>query len=145
VLIDRIRISQLIPHAGDMCLLDAVQSWDAARIQCLTATHRWLGNPLRRNGWLGILCGIEYAAQAMAVHAALVPCGSIGCRRGYLASLRAVSCHAERLDLIPGTLIVEAECLNQEAIGAIYNFALRHEGGSLIDGRAVVVLEGNAG
>jgi predicted hotdog family 3-hydroxylacyl-ACP dehydratase len=140
MLIDKTRIAQLIPHAGDMCLLDAVQSWDETHIRCVTATHHWVGNPLRRGGQLGILCGIEYAAQAMAVHAALASPGSCDRHGGYLASLRSVSCHTDRLDLTPGTLLIEAERLHLETSGAVYNFALRHDGRSLIDGRAVVVI-----
>src|SRR5689334_6416145 len=143
MLIDKNRIAQLIPHAGDMCLLDGVQSWDESRIRCTTSTHRSPGNPLRRDGQLGILCGIEYAAQAMAVHAALVASGSANRRRGYLASLRAVSCHTDRLDLVPGTLIVAAERLHLEANAAVYAFALQHKNQNLLEGRAVVVLEEN--
>jgi predicted hotdog family 3-hydroxylacyl-ACP dehydratase len=143
VLIDKDRIAQLIPHASGMCLLDGVQSWDEFRIRCTTSTHRSPGNPLRRNGLLGILCGIEYAAQAMAVHAALIAPGSANRRRGYLASLRAASCHTDRLDLVPGTLIVEAESLHLAANGAVYAFALLQESQCLIEGRAVVVIEEN--
>jgi predicted hotdog family 3-hydroxylacyl-ACP dehydratase len=141
VLIDKMEIARLIPHAGDMILLDGVLSWSEARIQCVTATHRWIGNPLWRDGRIGILCGVEYASQAIALHAGLTrdkadtPC------RGYLASLRAVACHVDRLDLIPGTLLIEAEPLLGEASGAIYKFALRSENRILLDGRAAVVLE----
>ena len=49
-----------------------VLSWDATRIRCRSATHRSPDNPLRLHGRLGAACGIEYAAQAMAVHGALV-------------------------------------------------------------------------
>ena len=73
-----------------MCLLEGVVSWDDGRIECVTATHRHAANPLRRDGRLGILCGVEYAAQAMALHAALTGGGATAApRRGYLASLRA--------------------------------------------------------
>ena len=65
-------IEQHIPHKGRMCLLDAVLSWDATRIRCRSTTHRTPDNPLRAHGRLGAACGIEYAAQAMAVHGALV-------------------------------------------------------------------------
>src|SRR3954462_15145781 len=105
MLIDKIRIAQLIPHAGDMCLLDAVESWDETHIRCVTATHYWAGNPLRRGGQLGILCGIEYAAQAMAGAPALSPTGSVGRPGGFFANLGSVSCHTDRLDLISGTLL----------------------------------------
>jgi predicted hotdog family 3-hydroxylacyl-ACP dehydratase len=141
VLIDKPGIARLIPHAGDMCLLDGVLSWDALKIQCVTATHRRAGNPLRRDGRIGILCGVEYAAQAMALHAALAGGDPDTPTRGYLASLRAVACHADRLDLVPGTLIVDAERLHGEAGRAIYGFALHGDGRLLLDGRAAVVLE----
>lgn len=142
MLIDKSGISRLIPHAGEMCLLDAVRSWDERRIQCASDSHRAGGNPLRRNGRLGILCGVEYAAQAMALHGALAADGSVaaGARAGYLASVRAVSCHDEWLDHLPGTLIVEAERLHGDADRAIYRFRLSHETRILLEGRAAVVL-----
>jgi predicted hotdog family 3-hydroxylacyl-ACP dehydratase len=149
MLIDAACIARLIPHAGDMCLLDWVLSWDKSRITCVTTTHLRAGNPLRRAGRLGILCGVEYASQAMALHAALssdgVGDGETGApRRGFLASLRAVSCHSDRLDLIPGTLTVEAQCLLGEADRMIYRFAVRHIDRVLLDGRAAVALAAQA-
>jgi predicted hotdog family 3-hydroxylacyl-ACP dehydratase len=141
MLMDKPAIAGLIPHAGDMCLLDGVESWDDARIACVTVSHRSASNPLRRNGRVGILCGVEYAAQAMALHGALAE-GAAGMpRRGYLASLRAVKCQVDRLDLLPGLLLVEAERLYGEAGRMIYGFALRHDNRVLLSGRAAVVLE----
>jgi len=61
---------------GGMCLLDEVIDWSAARVSCRSGTHREPDNPLRAFGRLGIACGIEYAAQAMAVHGALVAGGA---------------------------------------------------------------------
>ncbi|TMH48667.1 MAG: hydroxymyristoyl-ACP dehydratase, partial [Betaproteobacteria bacterium] len=34
MLISREAIATMIPHAGSMCLLDGVISWDASRIRC---------------------------------------------------------------------------------------------------------------
>ena len=55
-----------------MCLLDAVLDWDDARITCRATSHADPANPLRADGRLGAANGIEYAAQAMAVHGALL-------------------------------------------------------------------------
>jgi predicted hotdog family 3-hydroxylacyl-ACP dehydratase len=140
MLIDKPGIARRIPHAGAMCLLDGVRSWDESRIECVTASHRTISNPLRRNGRLGILCGVEYAAQAMALHSALAAGNTEAPRHGYLASLRAVSCYQDRLDLMPGLLFVEAERLHGEASRALYRFALRHEDRIVLAGRAAVVL-----
>jgi predicted hotdog family 3-hydroxylacyl-ACP dehydratase len=70
--LNRAWIESRIPHRGRMCLLDEVITWSAARVSCRSSTHREADNPLRAHGILGIACGIEYAAQAMAVHGALV-------------------------------------------------------------------------
>jgi predicted hotdog family 3-hydroxylacyl-ACP dehydratase len=141
MLIGKIEIARLIPHAGEMCLLDGVRSFDGSHIACVTETHRMLSNPLRRDGRLGILCGVEYAAQAMALHAALAGDRTEKPRRGYLASLRRLSCHEVRLDLIPGVLFVDAERVFGEASRVIYRFTLRHEDHTLLAGQAAVALE----
>ena len=61
-------IAGMIPHAGRMCLLDEVVQWNAATIRCISRSHRDGSNPLRADSQLPALCGIEYAAQAMAVN-----------------------------------------------------------------------------
>ena len=70
--LDRAWIASHIPHQGSMCLLDYVEAWDRERIRCRASSHRAADNPLRAYGRLGAACGIEYAAQAMAVHGALL-------------------------------------------------------------------------
>jgi predicted hotdog family 3-hydroxylacyl-ACP dehydratase len=146
MLIDKAGIARLIPHAGTMCLIGGVLSHDETRISCATTSHQAMDNPLRRDGRLGVLCGVEYAAQAMALQGALAPEGAgldaVRARGGYLASLRAVEIHIDRLDLLPGMLIVEAERLHGDADRALYRFALRHEGRVLLSGRAAVSLAG---
>jgi predicted hotdog family 3-hydroxylacyl-ACP dehydratase len=147
MLIDKSAIARLIPHAGAMCLLDNVLTWDKAGIRCATDSHWQIGNPLRHDGRLGILCGVEYAAQSMALHGALLALGRVNDpgggmpRSGYLASLRGLTCHADRLDLLVGTLIVQADRLHGDADRAIYAFTLRHNDRILLNGRAAVVLK----
>jgi len=139
MLIDRAGIARLIPHSGDMCLLDHVMHWDAARIDCVAESHRAATNPLRRNGRLGAVCGVEYAAQAMALHGALTA-GDGPARAGLLASLRDLAWHIDRLDLLQGPLLVGAALLHGEAGRMIYRFELRHIERTILEGRAAVVL-----
>ena len=131
-----------IPHSGNMCLLDQVLSWDDGRICCLASSHRDEHNPLRRDGRLRAVCGVEYAAQAMALHGGLTSGSSAPPRRGYLASLREVSCLVAYLDEVAGDLLVEAEQLLAEGSRVIYGFVVRGDGHELLSGRAAVVLEG---
>jgi predicted hotdog family 3-hydroxylacyl-ACP dehydratase len=139
--IPRDAIARLIPHAGAMCLLDSVVNWDETSIRCVSARHRAKDNPLRQAGRVGALCGIEFAAQAMAVHGRLA--GAIGARprAGYLASLREVVCGCDRLDQFDGALIIEAMRLMGDEERVMYSFSITFEGRALVAGRATVILQ----
>jgi len=139
--IDQTRIRELIPHAGAMCLLDRVQAWDTTRIRCTTRSHLAADNPLRHAGSLRAMCGIEYAAQAMALHQALAADESRRPRAGLLVSLRNVVCRVAQLDAEPGELTVEAERLLGDERHAVYAFCIRADGRELLSGRATVALD----
>jgi predicted hotdog family 3-hydroxylacyl-ACP dehydratase len=132
-------IAKLIPHAGAMCLLDSVVRWDSKSITCLASSHRDADNPLASGGRLDAICGIEYAAQAMAIHGGLI--AERRPKAGYLASVREVTCHAARLDLLPEDLEVTAHLLNADPGGAIYGFFLRGGRATILEGRAAVVID----
>ncbi len=125
-----------------MCLLDYVEAWDPQRIQCRASSHRAADNPLRANNRLGAACGIEYAAQAMAVHGALLaPPDSSHARTGYLVSVRGTQLHVPRLDGIVADLRVEATCITRSENSILYQFSVSAAGRLLLDGRATVVLD----
>ena len=141
MLIGRAAIARLIPHAGAMCLLDAVLAWDDQTISCRTARHHAPGNPLARAGRLHALCGVELAAQAMALHGRLAGGATAPPRAARLASLRDLVWRVERLDLVPGDLLVEAERLIGAAARAVYGFRVSGGGGEVLRGRAAVLLD----
>jgi predicted hotdog family 3-hydroxylacyl-ACP dehydratase len=130
-----------LPHQGSMCLLDRVDSWDAQHIQCSASSHRAPDNPLRAHGRLGAACGIEYAAQAMAAHGALLVVGDEAPHAGYLASVRAVELKVARLDDIAADLRVEAERVSGDGNTILYAFSVFAEQDLLLRGRAIVVLD----
>jgi predicted hotdog family 3-hydroxylacyl-ACP dehydratase len=133
-------IAGLIPHSGSMCLLDGVVHWDAKRIVCMSRSHHAADNPMRSEGRLTVLCGIEYAMQAMAVHGGLAGHIDGRPRAGYLASLRDIECRGERLDLA-GDLLVEAEQLAGDGAHVSYRFSLQVGELLVLSGRALVVLD----
>ncbi|MBS0432169.1 MAG: phosphotransferase [Proteobacteria bacterium] len=134
--------AQLIPHAGSMCLLDAVVEYDAARIHATSATHADAGNPLRDAGRLHAVALCEYGAQAMAVHGALLAREHGGrARPGWLVSLRDVELHAEFVEALPGALDVHAECLLDAGSSMQYAFRVEHAGVLLACGRAAVLVQ----
>ncbi|MBS0579406.1 MAG: 3-hydroxylacyl-ACP dehydratase [Proteobacteria bacterium] len=152
--LDRHWIEQHIPHKGRMCLLDEVLTWDARQIRCRSATHRIAENPLRAHGRLGAVCGIEYAAQAMAVHGALVGAsaplassmpdqvrGSLGAEVGYLASVRNVTMHVGRLDDLEEDLVACAERVAGDARTVLYQFRVTCGDRTILEGRASIVID----
>jgi predicted hotdog family 3-hydroxylacyl-ACP dehydratase len=141
MLVTRAQIAGLIPHDGSMCLLDGVLQWDASHIVCVSRNHRAADNPLRSNGLLPAVCGVEYAAQAMAVHGGLARKAGGKPRKGLLASVREVECRRSRLDDLDGDLIVEAELEAGDGNRVIYRFTLRVGDVEVLSGRAAVVLD----
>lgn len=134
-------IAARIPHQGTMCLLDVVTEWSADHIVCRAVGHTDPAHPLRAAGRLGAANGIEYAAQAMAVHGALVAGAHAAPRQGYLTSVRSVTLHAERLDDLQGPLNVRAERVSSDVNNVLYRFTLHHGERCLLEGRAAVVLD----
>lgn len=138
---DHAWIAARIPHQGSMCLLDAVLRWDADSIVCRASSHCQPDNPLRADDALGAANGIEYAAQAMAVHGALVAGSESAPAAGYLASVRDVKWHAPRLDTLAPELLVHAQRLSGDANTILYSFHLEAGNTTVLSGRASVLLD----
>lgn len=122
-----------------MCLLDSVLSHDAQQVRCVAVSHRAPDNPLRSHGRLSAACGIEYAAQAMAVHGALLADGA-ELRPGFLASVRSAVLHVGRLDDIEQDLTVQALRVTGDSGTVLYDFTLHAGERLLVEGRAAIVL-----
>lgn len=130
-------LGKLIPHAGRMSLLDTAQTWDDQHIVCSATSHRDADNPLRRHGKLHVLCGVEYAAQAMAVHGALSK-GAMDATPGYLAAVRDLRWSVERLDDLNAPLNIEAERLIGDDRSVLYAFRVSTGERELLTGRASI-------
>ncbi|MHB1280164.1 MAG: 3-hydroxylacyl-ACP dehydratase [Acidithiobacillus sp.] len=147
MLIGRQWISNHIPHQGNMLLLDYVERWDDEQILCVASSHRSASNPLRVGGRLGVVCGVEYAAQAMAVHDALVRVQggdephSAGA--GYIASVRELCTEAMRLDDIEGDLAVSATKLAAYS-SLLYSFVISTDRRVLAKGRVTIFVDSDA-
>jgi predicted hotdog family 3-hydroxylacyl-ACP dehydratase len=144
VALDRAWIERHIPHQGDMCLLDEVLTWNPVRVQCRSTTHRDVANPLRAHDRLAAVCGIEYAAQAMAVHGALIASRITSSTQsatvaGFLASVRNVNLYANRLDDIEGDLVATAELVTGDEHTVLYDFTVSAGERTLLAGRATIV------
>lgn len=132
-------IRRLIPHAGTMCLLDRVVGWTEAAIDCASRSHTALDNPLRHDGRIAAVAGVEYGLQAMAVHGALR--GGAAQPVGYLVRLGAVRFAVDYLDALGDELVVQAAVVQSLVAGYSYSFAISGtDGRPAIEGRATIAL-----
>jgi predicted hotdog family 3-hydroxylacyl-ACP dehydratase len=147
LVLNKDEIARRIPHSGRMCLLDSVSEFDEERLVALSNSHRDAQHPLAVDGVLHAAVGIEYAAQAMAVHASLA--GEAIRQQGghwtepsmgFLASVRDVNCYHLPLNLLTSVLRIEVIRLASIESSVSYSFSVRSENLICLQGRATVVL-----
>ena len=134
--LDRRWLEANLPHQGRMNLLDQIVSCDESTVRAIARNHRDADHPLRVQGELPAVCGIEYGAQAAAAHGAA--CAGQPSGAGFLAGVRAVKLHARRLDDIAGDLEIEARQLAGGSAGVLYAFTVSGDGRLLVEGRVTV-------
>ncbi|HEY2628502.1 MAG TPA: hydroxymyristoyl-ACP dehydratase [Usitatibacter sp.] len=121
-----------------MCLLDRVVEWDAQRIRCAALNHHDADHPLREGGGLPVWAGIEYAAQAAAVHGSLLV-EAAAPRTGVLGRLRNVRPACQWLDRIASELVFGASLMHRDPAGGIYTFEAHGDGRLLLQGQFTLV------
>lgn len=137
---NRDAICARLPHAGRMCLLDRLAAWDADSIVCLATSHRDADNPLREAGHLHAISGVEYAAQAMALHGSLLAAPDASPAIGYLASARDIQLDLEDLGTLTEDLNITARRLGGDGSGFIYEFEIRAGTRRVLSGRLAAKL-----
>lgn len=141
-MLNRRDFADLIPHQGAMSLLDQVQDWDEARLDARAVSHADPANPLRRpDGHLHAVTLCETAAQAMALHGALIArAQGRAAPPGWLVSLREVELGVEFVEALAGPLAIRVERLLATPGAWQYQFRVEHHGRTLVSGRAAVIL-----
>ena len=137
----RAEICARIPHAGAMCLLARVHSHDPHTLLAYADSHRDRGNPLRGADGLGAVCAVEYAAQAMALHAHLLADATAAPSIGVLASVRDLKLFAPRLDNIDADLRILVQRLSGSTESLVYAFEVSAQG-TIATGRMAARLIG---
>ncbi|MGE0801404.1 MAG: hydroxymyristoyl-ACP dehydratase [Lautropia sp.] len=139
-LLDRAAIAARVPHAGAMCLLDRVLAWDPQTLVAASDGHRRDPHPLARDGRLPATAAIEYAAQAMALHGALIAPLDAAPTQGLLVGLRGVRLTRRWLDDVAPPLTIRVARFAGDARQVIYDFTVDADQ-PIAHGRAVVVLD----
>ena len=146
MMLDRDGICLRVPHSGAMCLLDGVERWDAQGIVC-TAPAVNADHPLATHdqpGSVAAVAAAEYAAQAAAVHGALLD----GCERarpGMLVRLQDLLWTRPVIVADDGALHVSASLLARSDSGCVYTFTLVGQRGPLASGRLTVAFMAESG
>lgn len=123
-----------------MCLLHAVEHWDSNRIECSARSHTAPDNPLRHGVGLRSSAGIEYAAQAMAVHGALLAAPGQAPQVGFLTSVRNVAWTGPRLDDAGAEIRIHASRISGNDASLLYDFRILCADRLLVSGRASVLI-----
>ena len=137
-------IETLLPHAGRMRLIDRVVSYDEQTLFARVIRIAQPDHPLAEAGVLSIICGLEYGAQAMAIHGALLASG------GSPRSARVTATWSqrptlrwtvERLDQCAAPLVITAISEFRSDNQVAYRFEISaSEHDSVLGGRASVLL-----
>jgi predicted hotdog family 3-hydroxylacyl-ACP dehydratase len=136
-------VARLIPHSGDMMLLDTVEEAGPEHIVATARSHLSPTNPLRGEAGLGASAAMEYAAQAMAAHAALT--GQDGPpRRGFIVVASGIRWTSPRLDTAGPVLRIEARRTASVGDGAQYSFEVTDRGAVSVTGTLTLSLESAA-
>ena len=135
-------LDALLPHVGAMRMIDEVVRWGEEDIECVARSHHDAANPMRIDGTLPAACGLEYGAQAMAIHGALVAGRDAKPRVGLLVAAHELAWRVRRLDTVAGDLTVRARRLLGSAQQVAYEFDVLDApaGRPLVSGRASVML-----
>ena len=129
-------IGKLLPHAGDSVLIERVVDWSDAEIRVATTLHRSVDNPLRRHGRLAAVHLVEFAAQATALHGALIEqAAGRPPRTALLVSVRDLVLGCEHLEKLDGELEIVARALLVNAQAWQYGFTVLHGGREIASGR----------
>lgn len=109
---------------------------------CSTQSHLAMDNPLRQDGILSVYAGVEYAAQAQALHARLTARAQddTSPRKGFVAVASKLEAQVRDLDEIAAPLRIELVQLAVNAQSSLYQFSLIAAGRPLLQGELLAVL-----
>ncbi|WP_232426971.1 hypothetical protein WKI13_06460 [Teredinibacter turnerae] len=114
----------LMPHSGDMCLINKVLSVDDTAIEALAEVEDPDSHPLACDNRLSVLLLPEFAAQAAALHLNGSSESVFGVTDApvFLAAVKQFNWQGARRCLGGAVLRINAWRLSASAVGAMYQF-----------------------
>ncbi len=90
-----------------------------------------------------MLCGLEYAAQAMGVHVGLTQnITEHNASVGYLGAIRNIRIYHQAFHQMPEDLTIEASLLLAQQVSFVYDFSMKANAEILLQGRASIFIQG---
>ena len=118
-----------------MCLIERVVTHDDAHIICTSSSHRAEDNPLRTGDGLAAVHGIEYGAQAMALHSRLAGhCSMVGA----IVTARDIEMRVKWLCEINTLIRITATLVMDNDRAANYRFSIEADDQLLVSGQLTV-------
>lgn len=137
-------LHELLPHSGDMCLLDRVLACDVERITVSSRVGSVGEHPLAKDGCLSPLLVPEYAAQAAALHLTGQDSRFGAGRSVFLAAVKALNWRGRGL-LTGAELVLDVRSISVSDSGVIYSFSAQTtEGAFEIQGRISLMVAAEA-
>ena len=138
-MLDAADLYRILPHSDDMRLIARIVEWDENSIRCTATSHRDPANPLRVGDLLPVLCGLEYAAQALALHGVLVANESadmsLNRERIFVVIAKNVRCQVDRLDGFDDELEIRGRVVFRQSAAAVYGTEVEAAGRILLEGQ----------
>ncbi|MCK5924470.1 MAG: hypothetical protein KAG10_01110 [Methylococcales bacterium] len=126
----------LVPHSGDMLLIDSVKKWSTTSITTGSYSHQKTNHPLRLKGVLSSLHLIEYGAQTIALHCGLLSGKS---QEGFLAAVKEAHFYVDEVQDLADELQIDATIEHQATQGAVYQLKITANGKLLLSAQITVI------
>lgn len=145
-IVEKSELAALLPHANGMVLLDTVRAWDGESIECLALSHVSADNPLAIDGRVSVYAGVEYAAQAMALHNALLASQRASSekaehpRQGVVAVVSKLKSSIGFLSDCADQLQIKVALVESAGDSSMYDFELLQNETLCLSGRLLVLL-----
>lgn len=134
-------VDRLLPHSGDMCLLDTVRQCQPDSIHVCSRDFSDCDHPLAEAGRLSAIALMEYGAQAAGAHIALTSerMSSTAVPAGVVASMQHIKGLDTDLSARPPALDIVAEKRAANGRSFVYDVSVYSADQCLVTGRITLV------
>lgn len=119
-----ISIEKLLPHSGNMVLIDEIKTHSETNIVCMTKSHQLKTNPLRTPRGLPISAGLEYGSQAIAIHAAINRKHDNAPKQARIIALKNAQWNQNWLHTVKSEITIQAVIKTKLETLAQYSFSI---------------------